>query len=182
MIDPDEMKIQRTICVETDPYDIAVTDDGFLYVSSTTSQWTDTITVMDMKQSMAIAARWNGHGIGSRQQVCLSPDQKRMYLCHDQQYAGTITSCVLPERAGDEPKVIGELRNGQNKPVGGLIFVTPDEGFVLTLQGGVFVLTGSGKPRTEEKDDPRKPRLSASSSRRTAPTSDRTRASWPPNG
>ncbi len=84
------MKLQDTVEVKADPYSVAARDDGIVFISSGSCQWTNIYTV-DMLNRRGIIA--TSFGVRQCAQVLIAPDEKRLYNTD----LGSLHSRILPQ-------------------------------------------------------------------------------------
>lgn len=141
-INPATLKIDKTITIEADPWDIAAFDDGQLVVSGGSNQHTHWALV-DMKTSMSVIHRNGGIYMGSK--LLRSPDAK---------YFGAIAMGVSPSniqfyRPQRNPAVTinhhhsGFMRaSGHDHRLSTNAIITSDGKFLVFGSGAVLSLPG----------------------------------------
>src|SRR5262249_27368940 len=134
VIDPVAMEVRKTITVAADPYGLAASDDGIVYLSSGSGQWTH-IYVVDMKTASIVSKMGARH----RSHIKLSPDQRRLYVANTDVSPAGIEAWVLPV-GGPPAQKNGGITGHQPVQIGGNIFVSPDGRFLLCQRGGVYAL------------------------------------------
>ncbi|WP_165235278.1 S1 family peptidase [Aquisphaera insulae] len=155
-VNPETFEVATKALIEIDPADIQANDQGQVYVCGGSNQHT-AIAVVDMKKSRAITNRWPGVYMGAS--IRLSHDQKRLYVATRRLSPATVNCWDLPARADDAPTVT-EVSTGIDTALGGEIFLTPDDDFVLTRFGAVVPLGTHNEAGTKEPETPRPRRLS----------------------
>lgn len=133
LIDPATLEILKTALIELDPCDIQANDLGQVYVCGGSNQHT-TIAVVDMKMARAIVAQWRGVFMGAS--IQLSNDTQRLYVAERMVSPASIKEWKLPADLDEKP-VVSDVPSVQGSGFGGEIFLTPDNRFVLTRNGGV---------------------------------------------
>ena len=142
MVGADSFEVLKTALIDLDPADIQADDKGMAYVNGGSNQHT-VVAVVDMKKTRSIVARWRGIYIGAC--IRLSADQKRLYVASRGISPASIKSWLLPTRPDAQPTG-GQLSDSPDAPLGGEIFLSPDDRFLLTRFGAVVPL--GARPRT----------------------------------
>jgi hypothetical protein len=145
MVNAETFEVSKTTRIELDPSDIQANDKGHVYVSGGSNPHT-LIGVVDMKKTRAIVSHWKGVTMGSC--IRLSSDQKRLYIASRKISPARVACWVLPTCSGGSP-IISTIRNSSQTPLGGEIFLTPDDTFVLTRFGAVVSLGAQRTAKTE---------------------------------
>jgi hypothetical protein len=148
VVDPPTMEVRRVINVDADPYDIQATNDGIVYISGGSGQFTE-VTVVETKKSRSVVGRWKGVYRGSSLRV--SADQKRLYISTQNLSPPSVTSWMIPKNLADCPVVSGVLRDARDAPLGGDIFLTPDGQYLLSRFGAAVALGSNGSSSTSSK-------------------------------
>ncbi len=152
MVEPGTFEVIKTAQIELDPGDIQANEKGQVYVAGGSNQHT-VIAVVDMKKTRAIVTRWKGVYMGAI--IRLSSDQKRLYIGSRGVSPASVASWVLPQRADGMP-AISRISDGPDAPLGGEIFLTPDDAFLLTRFGAVVPLGASKAPESSAPSMPKK--------------------------
>jgi S1-C subfamily serine protease len=160
MVNSGTFEVTKKAQIELDPADIQANDQGLVYVCGGSNQHT-AIAVVDMKKTRAIVARWPGVYMGAS--IRLSHDQKQLYVATRGLSPPTVSCWVLPTRTDAKPTV-ANVSGGPEAPLGGEIFLTSDDAFLLTRFGGVVPLgahtsAGTSKAGTTKSGTPRPRRL-----------------------
>jgi DNA-binding beta-propeller fold protein YncE len=138
VIDPEAMKLKKTINVAVDPFDMAVTKEGIVFVTGYGGVRSE-ITVVDVEKDTAVIATWKG--IPTSSCLKLSADEKCLYVGSWKSGPGTVAVLPLPAAlAGSElPKA--QWAQAPSAPTArGEMVVAPDNRFLLCDSGFVFTL------------------------------------------
>ena len=159
MVDAGSFEVQKTALIELDPADIQADAHQQVYVSGGSNQHT-MIAVVDMNKTRAIVSRWKGVYMGAS--IRLTSDRKRLYVGSRNISPASISIWDLPDDPAGVP-AISRLQTGPDAPLGGEIFLTPDDVFLLTRFGAVVPLgnaKGAGEsPESSKSSTPRPRRL-----------------------
>ncbi|HBI41994.1 MAG TPA: hypothetical protein DDY78_03930 [Planctomycetales bacterium] len=124
-------KLEKSFDLDVDPFDVAATDDGLLYVPGGSAQSTD-LTVIDAKTA-SVTARWPG--VTMQMSARLSPDGKRLYTSTTQGSPGRIYVYAVPDKPEGGKK---ELQTVYSDFMGYDFYPTPDGQYVLIRAGKVY--------------------------------------------
>jgi hypothetical protein len=133
VINPSRMEVRRSFPIAVDPYDVVARDDGLLFISGRSGDWTD-IAVVDVRREAAVA-RWGG--VWNRSLLKLSPDQSRLYLASQGVSPGFIESFVVPRNLDERPAPL-RASTRQDQPLGGEFLLTPDGKHLLCKTGTIL--------------------------------------------
>jgi WD40 repeat protein len=136
-IDSATLKLRKSFVVEGVPYDLAATDNGLVFVSGGSGEWTD-VSVIDVAKEK-IVARWGG--VWTRSFLQLSTDQKRLYYSSQGVSPGTVDALILPKQLDDKP-VTYRAPAPQRQALGGAFVLTVDGRFLVCNSGTVLRLSG----------------------------------------
>jgi WD40 repeat protein len=136
VLDAHKLEIRKVLSLPSPVYDIAAADNGVVFLSGSSSGWTD-LFVVDTHQDK-VAARWGG--IWSRSLLQLAPDQKHLYVSSQGVTPGVIEGVTLPARLDDKPVPYRSRAVGK-QPLGGPSSITPDGKYLLCRTGTVLRLT-----------------------------------------
>src|SRR5258708_2257318 len=138
VVDPLKMELQKSFAVDAAAYDVAATDNGLVFVSGGSGEWTD-VSVIDVTKE-TVVARWGG--VWTRSFLQLSADQKRLYYSSQGVSPGTLDALVLPKQLDDKPVTYRAPAPGR-QPLGGEFQLTPDGRFLLCKSGTVLRLSAN---------------------------------------
>jgi WD40 repeat protein len=136
VIDPLTMAVRRTFAVPADPYDVAARDDGILYLSGGSGEWTE-VTVVDASKGEVIG-RWGG--VWHRSFLKLAPDGKRLYFSTQGVSPGYVEALVIPARPDEKPVQYRSAARPEQR-LGGDFLITPDGKFLLCKTGTILRLS-----------------------------------------
>jgi WD40 repeat protein len=152
LINAATLKVEKTIEVAADPFDIEATDRGVVFLSSGSGQNTE-VTVVDVKQAKPVVARWKGVYMNSC--LKLSPDQQKLYVSTYQLSPATIACWHLPEKVAGTATPLATVCNPPSFTLRGELLVSPDGKFLLSEFGTLFQLKDAGPLVAETKpEDP----------------------------
>jgi WD40 repeat protein len=141
-IDVATLKVQKTVKVDLDPFDLAATNEGLVFASGGSGQKSE-VRVLDLNQEKPVLVVWKGNPSGSC--LKLSDDQKRLYICTWKAGAAAVTCYNLPDRPdgtttpkGTTTPVPGAL------PSRGELTVGPDGDKLICDSGVIFALKDGG--------------------------------------
>jgi WD40 repeat protein/mono/diheme cytochrome c family protein len=137
VIDARSLELRKTLAIPGVAYDVAAGDNGVVYLSGGSGDWTDVI-VLDADRG-TVLARWGG--VWTRSLLQLAPDQKRLYVSTQGVTPGLIEGLSLPARLDAKPTAYRSPAAGKH-PLGGPFSVTPDGKYLLCRTGTVLRLTG----------------------------------------
>jgi hypothetical protein len=139
-IDPETLKVRRTVKIPHDPADIQASDRGLVFVSGGSNQHT-ALAAVDMRETRSIVGRWQGVYMGSR--IRLSADQRRLFIAPTGM-PPHIESWLLPANPSNDPTKEESLYDSSEIPLGGETFLSPAGDFLLTRPGGVVPIRVGG--------------------------------------
>jgi hypothetical protein len=142
LIDPIKLTLRKSWILPLVSYDMAAGDDGLVYISGGSGEWTD-IAVVD-GQKGEVVARWGG--VWTRSFLQLSVDQKRVYHSTQGVTPGAIEAVVVPKKLEVKPRTYKAPFPGRQS-LGGEFQIAPDGRFLLCKNGTVLRLSA-----TEESD------------------------------
>jgi mono/diheme cytochrome c family protein len=137
VIDARKLELRKTLAIRGVVYDVAAADNGHVYLSGGSSDWTD-VLVLDANQG-TVLARWGG--VWTRSLLQLAPDQKHLYFSTQGVTPGLIEGLPLPARLDEKPAGYRSPAAGKH-PLGGPFSITPDGKYLLCRTGTVLRLTG----------------------------------------
>ena len=161
LVGMDNFEVVKKAMIELDPSDIQANDQGLVYVAGGSNQHTS-ISVVDMKKSRAIVARWPGVYMGAL--IRLAGDQKRLFVA-SRHISPSSVVCWLVDTHGERKPQTFPVEGG---PMGGGIYLTPDDAFLMTRLGAVIPVgprpqsvakPGTTKPEASKSGMPRPRRL-----------------------
>ncbi|MDW8266024.1 MAG: c-type cytochrome domain-containing protein [Gemmataceae bacterium] len=141
VIDPSALRLDRSFPLPFQGYDLAVRDDGTLWLTGGGHGWTD-LVVADAA-SGTLRNRWGN--VWSRTILRLTPQQDRLYLSSQGVSPGHIDGMVLPQSLEERPKAHRASARPE-QPLGGDFVLTPDGRFLLCKSGTILQLA----PRPED--------------------------------
>ncbi len=133
IIDPIKMELRKSFAVDAASFDVAAADNGLVFVSGGSGDWTD-VSVIDVAKE-AVVTRWGG--VWTRSYLQLSTDQKRLYYSSQGVTPGTLDALVLPKQVDEKPATYRAPAPGR-QPLGGEFQLTPDGRFLLCKSGTVL--------------------------------------------
>jgi WD40 repeat protein len=137
VLDPEKLTLRKSFAIPAaQPYDLAVRDDGMVFLTASSGEWTD-ITAVDTSKGQ-VAATWGG--VWVRSFVGLSPDQRRLYYSSQGVKPGTLDALVLPIRFSDGPPVVYRVPGYEKHDLGGEFLISPDGRYLLCKTGTVLRL------------------------------------------
>jgi hypothetical protein len=137
LIDPLRLQPRKNWLVPVVPYDVAAADNGLVYISSGSGEWTDISAIGTRGE---VVARWGG--VWNRSFLQLSPDQKRLYHSTQGVSPGSIEAVLLPNKPDEAPRTYKAPAPGK-QALGGEFQITPDGKFLLCKNGTVLRLSSS---------------------------------------
>ncbi len=138
VIDAAKMELAKTFSVAVDPFDVAAGDNGLLFLTGATGDWTEIAVVDANKQS--VAARWGG--VWRRSFVKLTPDGTRLYYSSQGVSPGKVEGLVVPRKFEEKPAAYASPEVGKH-PLGGDFVISPDGKFLLCKTGTVLRLSAT---------------------------------------
>lgn len=132
LIDPVSLTVRMRFRVDSKPYDIAVADNGLVYLSGDGGGWTD-IAVIDTSKQV-VAGRWGG--FWNRSLLQLSSDEKRLYVSSQGITPGKLEGLAIPSKFDDKPQPYSAKVG--NYGLGGAFTVAPDGQFLLQQSGSAI--------------------------------------------
>jgi DNA-binding beta-propeller fold protein YncE len=141
-LDPESMAVGRVFAVKASPYDVAVRDDGLLFLSGGRGEWTE-VTVVDA-DAEKVVARWGG--VWTKSLLQLNASQDRLYVSTQGVSPGTVEAFPLPAKLDEKPSVY-RFASPDKHALGGEFLVSPDGKFLLAKTGTVLRL---GPSRDED--------------------------------
>jgi S1-C subfamily serine protease len=152
VIDPATLQQRKRIIIEADPYCTAATNDGLLFVSGGSGQWTE-ISVVDMKTAMAVVSKWTGARMGSP--LGLTPDGKRLCVAG---ISGFEVFAIPETIAGSRAQLIGRSAALDSSGSPGPFYLTPDGKFAISHWGNVVRLSADASSSANDASPvPQKP-------------------------
>lgn len=134
------MSAQTPLTIEADPFDIAATDDGHLYLTGRNASENRLVAMVRVPKARSIVASWSG-GTG-HDFVHLSSDGSQLYFQTTGQSPAELVRWALPRNPTDLP--VEQARVGHsldtNVSINGDFFLTPDGRFLLSGRGSIFRL------------------------------------------
>jgi hypothetical protein len=136
VIDAEGFKLKESFVVPFDPFDMVADDQGRVYLTAGSSQWTR-IAVVDVAKK-AIVAEWGS--LWERSWLRMSPDQKKLYTGDTGISPLNHHGLDLPEKpAGANPQLRRSPYHG-TQPIGSRFELTPDGKYLISGKGGVLRL------------------------------------------
>ncbi|HEV3167924.1 MAG TPA: trypsin-like peptidase domain-containing protein [Isosphaeraceae bacterium] len=143
-IDPATLEVRKVVQVEADPYDVQAMNNGMVFLSGGSNQHTE-VTIVEMRKTRSVVGHWKGVFQGAC--IRIAPDQRRLYVSSRNISPPSVVSWALGDKLPVQPIVAGKLGDGDDTPLGGEIFITPDGQYLLTRFGAAVTL-GSGHRAT----------------------------------
>jgi WD40 repeat protein/mono/diheme cytochrome c family protein len=137
VIDAGTLELRKTLPVPGAAYDVAAGDNGRVFLSGGSGEWTD-ILILDANRG-TVAGRWGG--FWRRSLLQLAPDRKHLYVSTQGVTPGLVEALALSSRPDEKPAVVRSPAAAKH-PLGGPFTVTPDGKFLLCRTGTVLRLTG----------------------------------------
>jgi WD40 repeat protein len=134
-LDPIALKVRSKFRVETEPYDIAASDSGLVFLSGSGGGWSD-VTIYDAKKQ-SLLGRWGG--VWTRSFLQLSPDQSRLYVASQGVNPGKVEGFPLPVKLSEKPAAAVSPNSLDPAPSGPFV-LTPDGRFAISRSGTVLRL------------------------------------------
>ncbi len=134
-IDLSTGELTRTFRINEDPWDIVVTDSGFLVVSSGAGQW-DEIRSYDLDTEVNVGTSFIRH----RSYLALHPSQTRIYAANTDVSPSDIERFDLDPSTGTLT-ARGDSPYHGDHPMGGNVFAHPNGQYLITRDGGVYTST-----------------------------------------
>jgi CHAT domain-containing protein len=140
-IDPEALKVRRTIRIPLDPNDIQANDKGLVFISGG-HRFYGTLAVLDLHQPETVGK------FGNLVPRCLrlSADQKWLFVSNWSS-PPSLQALPAPTNLRDLPNSFRPLSETPEIPLGGDLFLTPGGDYLLTQSGGVIVIGGAGGSR-----------------------------------
>ena len=134
-IDPILLKVRKKLNADLNPYDIAASDNGLVFLSGSLGGWSD-VAVVDWK-IQKVVGRWGG--VWTNSFVRFSPDLSRLYVATQGVHPGKIEGFPIPVRLSDKPEPSATPGAG-DLAVSGQFMLTPDGKFLISHTGATFRL------------------------------------------
>jgi WD40 repeat protein/mono/diheme cytochrome c family protein len=136
-IDPERLEVRKNIRIAVAPFDVAVADNGLVFVSGGGAEWSE-VTVVDLAKEKTVAS-WAG--VWGRSLLRLAPDGHRLYYSSQGVAPGHLGAFVVTDKLSDKPESYRAPSSGP-WPLGGNFLVSPDGKFLL-LKNGVILQTAA---------------------------------------
>lgn len=137
-LDPILLKARKKLKADLNPYDIAASDTGLVFLSGSLGGWSD-VAVVDWK-IQKVVGRWGG--VWTNSFVRFSPDPSRLYVATQGVNPGKIEGFPIPVRLSDKPAASTTPTTG-DVPASGQFMLTPDGKFLISHTGATFRLGSS---------------------------------------
>jgi hypothetical protein len=150
-VDPEALKVRRTIEVSLDPIEIQANDKGLVFLSGVWLGGTasgvrflqGTLAVLDMHDPQTVGKFGPG---GACRCLRLSGDQEWLFASVWLSPPGLQAWSALASPR-DPPKSYRPLHETPEIPLGGDLFLTPEGDYLLTQSGAVIVIAGARRNR-----------------------------------
>ncbi len=136
-LDPETMKVRKTVTIAIDPFEMAVTNEGIVFVAAYGGVRGE-IAVVDINADPPIVATWKG--VPPSSCLKLSDNAKYLYISNWKSSPATVAGVPLPDvLAGSE---LPKSSWAQSPPVQarGDMVLTADSQFLVCDSGVVFLL------------------------------------------
>ena len=138
VIDAAKMELVKTFTVAAVPFDVAAGDNGLLFLTGASGDWTEVAVVDANKQ--ALVARWGG--VWARSFLKLTPDGTRLYYASQGVSPGKVEGLLIPKKLDARPAAYASPEVGKH-PLGGDFVISPDGKFLLCKTGTVLRLSAT---------------------------------------
>jgi WD40 repeat protein len=137
-LDPVALTVRKRLSVPAYSYDLAASDNGYLFLSGEGGGWTE-ITVVDAKKESAVG-HWGG--MWTRSLVQLSPDGTRLLVATQGVNPGKIESYPIPVKLDEKPNP-NAAQGTPDSPLGGPFTIAPDGQFLISRSGVTLKLSSN---------------------------------------
>ncbi len=134
-LDPILLKARKKLQADLNPYDIAASDNGLVFLSGSLGGWSD-IAVVNWK-IQKVVGRWGG--VWTNSFVRFSPDLSRLYVATQGVHPGKVEGFPIPVRLSDKPTP-SSTPDSSDTPISGQFTLSPDGKFLLCRTGATFRL------------------------------------------
>ena len=151
LVDPATLQPRQRIDIDGDPFSLAATNDGLLFISGGSGDWTQ-ITIVDTGKATAVIARWTGIQMGSF--VNVTPDGRRLCVSGPSGIdIFEIPTAVAGSRARKVARFNDPGESGKSVP----LCITPDSAFIISCGGEILQLSTLRAKGTNDQRAPPKP-------------------------